>query len=48
MLRAITNHEYQHAKWIAEVRSTMIDDPEPAPVSDQLIQVDGYYVVAGS
>ena len=46
MLRAIINHEYQHAKWVAEVRATMTDRPAPEPSSSRLAQVDGYYMVA--
>ena len=46
MLQAIINHEYQHAKWIGEVRSTMTEEPANAPKTEQLIQVDGYYMVS--
>ncbi|MGI9607223.1 MAG: DinB family protein [Acidimicrobiales bacterium] len=48
MLLAIINHEYQHAKWIGEVRSSMIDLHAPSPLSNRLIQVDGYYMIAVS
>ncbi len=47
MLRAIINHEYQHAKWIGEVRSTMIDQPAETPKTERLVEVNGYYMVAG-
>lgn len=45
LLRAVINHEYQHAKWIGEVRSTMTDEPAPSPASDGLVQVDGYWML---
>jgi hypothetical protein len=44
MLTAIINHEYQHAKWIDEVRSTMTDSAAPTPQTSRLTVVDGYYV----
>jgi hypothetical protein len=46
MLTAIVNHEYQHSKWIGEVRLGAHGKPLPAaPVSDILTVVDGYNVV---
>jgi hypothetical protein len=45
MLTAIINHEYQHAKWIEEVRSTMTDEAAPTPNSERLVVVEGYRVV---
>lgn len=45
MLTAIINHEYQHAKWVEEVRSTMTDEPAPAPDSEHLVVVEGYHVI---
>jgi len=45
MIKAIINHEYQHAKWIGEVRDTMLDTPAPTPESSNLAQVDGYWMV---
>ncbi len=45
LLRAVINHEYQHAKWIGEVRDTMVDSPAPTPGSDRLVSVEGYWMV---
>ena len=45
LLRAAVNHEYQHAKWVGEVRDTMVDSPAPTPASDRLTQVEGYWMV---
>ncbi len=43
MLTAIINHEYQHSKWISEVRSQQFGHALPAtPTSDLLTQLDGY------
>ncbi|MEL7206921.1 MAG: DinB family protein, partial [Actinomycetota bacterium] len=47
MMRAIVNHEYQHATWIAEVRAGFTSRPAPRPTSSRLVLVDGYHVVAG-
>ena len=47
LLRAVVNHEYQHDTWIAEVRAGLTDDPAPAPASQQLIDVDGYWMLGG-
>lgn len=47
MLQAIVNHEYQHAKWIGEVASTMTSSPPATPRSERLSQVDGYYYLHG-
>lgn len=48
MMTAIINHEYQHSKWIGEVRSDIHgkDLPE-APDSGHLTVVDGYFMVTG-
>lgn len=47
LLVAAINHEYQHDKWIAEVRSDVHGrDLPPAPTSDLLSIIDGYTVVA--
>lgn len=48
LLRAVINHEYQHARWIGEVRSTMTDDPAPTPASQRLVEVDGYRMLDSS
>jgi len=46
MLSAIINHEYQHSKWIGEVRSEAHGKPLPElPQSPLLIELDGYLVV---
>ncbi|MGI9599039.1 MAG: DinB family protein [Acidimicrobiales bacterium] len=45
LLRAVINHEYQHAKWVGEVRASMIDGPLPTPDSTGLIEVEGYWMV---
>lgn len=48
MLVAIVNHEYQHDKWIGEVRGDDLARPLPeGPASDRLQTVDGYLVVCG-
>jgi hypothetical protein len=46
LLRAVVNHEYQHATWIAEVRATLIDAPPPTPESDNLVAIEGYWMLA--
>lgn len=45
LMCAVVNHEYQHAKWVGEVRATMISTPAPEPDSDRLIDVDGYWMI---
>ena len=45
LMRAVINHEYQHAKWVGEVRDGMLDAPSPAPASARLIDVEGYWLV---
>lgn len=45
LLRAVTNHEYQHATWVGEVRNTFIDTPIPTPASERVIDVEGYWMV---
>ena len=48
LLVAIINHEYQHDKWIGEVRGGDLARPLPdGPASDRLQTVDGYLVVCG-
>ncbi|NND76280.1 MAG: DinB family protein [Ilumatobacter sp.] len=45
LMRAVIDHEYQHAKWVEEVRATMRDDPAPGPASTQLVAVEGYWML---
>ncbi len=46
MLTAIINHEYQHSKWISEVRLDQFGRSLPdSPASDLLIEVDGYVIL---
>ncbi len=46
LLVAVINHEYQHDKWIGEVRAEAHGrDLPPDPVSDHLRKVDGYLVI---
>lgn len=46
MLTAIINHEYQHSKWIGEVRSEQFGRALPeVPTSDNLIDLDGYVIL---
>lgn len=45
LLRALINHEYQHAAWILEVRDTMIDVSAPQPTSDRVTLIDGYWTI---
>ena len=46
LLTAIVNHEYQHSKWIGEVRADAhgLDLP-PAPTSSLLSVLDGYTII---
>lgn len=46
LLRAVINHEYQHAKWIGEVRDSWLTHPQPYPFSQRLDVVEGYFMVA--
>lgn len=48
LLQAIVNHEYQHARWITEVRETMIATPAPTPASNRLVEVDGYWMLGAA
>ncbi len=46
MLTAIINHEYQHSKWIGEVRTDAFRlAPPPRPTSPRLSTVDDYLMV---
>ena len=47
LMCAVIDHEYQHAKWISEVRSTFIETPAPAPTSNRLVDIDGFWMIAG-
>ena len=47
MLTAIINHEYQHSKWIGEVRTEQFGHALPGPpVSDLIAEVEGYFMVS--
>ncbi len=45
MVRAMTNHEYQHAKWVGEVREELTGAEAFAPDSTSLREVEGYWMV---
>ena len=46
LLTALINHEYQHDRWIGEVRSTNLGHPLPdRPQSDLITELDGYLVL---
>lgn len=46
MLTAIINHEYQHAKWVGEVRVEQFNKPLPEkPESANLKELDGYVMI---
>ena len=46
LVTAVINHEYQHSKWIGEVRSEVHNkDLPPVPQSDLLTELDGYVVL---
>jgi hypothetical protein len=48
LLVALINHEYQHDKWISEVRGDELGHGlPPYSVSDRLTEIDGYLVVLG-
>jgi hypothetical protein len=47
VVRALVNHEYQHAQWIGEVRHRDLGHPlPPRPSSPRLTSIDGYVVLA--
>lgn len=48
LMHAVVNHEYQHAKWVSEVRGTMLGTPPPPPVSTRLVEVEGYWMVGAT
>lgn len=45
VVRALVNHEYQHAAWIAEVRAGLTDVPAPTPHPTNLVEIDGYWLL---
>jgi len=45
LMLAVINHEYQHSQWISEVRSELSDLPIPAPASQRLTRIDGYWMM---
>ena len=46
VVRALVNHEYQHAQWIGEVRARDLSRPlPPRPSSPLLCSIDGYLVL---
>ena len=49
LLVALINHEYQHSKWIGEVRTGAFGlDAPPPPSSPRLTNIDGYVVLTGT
>jgi DinB superfamily len=49
MLTAVINHEYQHDKWIAEVRADLGVPPTPPPEPNDLTTcVEGYLVITSA
>lgn len=45
LLVALVNHEYQHDKWIGEVRTHLGHALPPAPLSYRLTTTDGYLLL---
>lgn len=46
MMTSIINHEYQHNKWIGEVRNDQFGRAVPeVPESELLDEIDGYPVI---
>lgn len=45
MVRAMINHEYQHAKWVGEVCHELIGAEPLQPESDALRSVEGYWMI---
>ena len=46
MMTSIINHEYQHSKWIGEVRNEKFGHDLPdVPTSDLLSDLDGYAII---
>ena len=49
LMTAVINHEYQHSKWIGEVRAETHGKDLPAlPQSPLLTEIDGYLVVGAN
>jgi hypothetical protein len=46
LLRAVINHEYQHNTWVLEVRNDIGETLEPGKPSDNVIDIEGYWVLA--
>lgn len=46
LMCSVIDHEYQHAKWVGEVRDSLIETFAPMPQSNRLIDVDGYWMIA--
>lgn len=45
LMSSVIDHEYQHAKWIEEVRNSLIDTAAPTPASNRLVDVNGYWMI---
>ncbi len=46
LLLAVINHEYQHDRWVGEVRADDLGlDVPPPPTSPHLTELDGYTVI---
>jgi len=45
LMAGVIDHEYQHAKWVEEVRGTFLDTEAPAPQSANTVLVDGYWMI---
>ncbi len=46
LMIAVINHEYQHAKWVGELRRDVHGkDLPPDPASDRLREIEGYFVI---
>ncbi|WP_285031674.1 DinB family protein [Mycolicibacterium sp. lyk4-40-TYG-92] len=47
LLTTVINHEYQHDRWIGEVRCNNLGHAlPPDPESDKLVHTDGYLMIA--
>ena len=45
ILASVINHEYQHDCWVREMRTTLGHDKPDTVFSDQVRQLDGYWVL---